>query len=270
MRPTLFPSCAALVLLSGFGVSIMAEPPPKDGDSSSSQGDEHATDAIREAPRFRQAVLYKPKEEELPESLRPFAPLFVREVSHDAAAGASRFSAYFRSDTVSIQGKDYDRVTIAWCKPGPCTCFLPCAVRIIVGSDGFPIVWEALPSDSDSPVLYISESFEKKAADRFGPPLSGRRFSAERAVSETPRVMVADVLPDGPVPMGPYIYLSAPPDHEIATLLCRCSPSRVEEFTATAYYESVVLGDRLQPAPRPVPSLLEFRADLAQLLRWPE
>ena len=75
----------------------------------------------------------------------------------------------------------------------------------------------------------------------FGDPLPGRRFSIERAADEAPDVVVARIIDDGPVPMGPYVYLNAPPSRAVTTVLCRCSPSQVEAFIETRHYDLLPL-----------------------------
>ena len=52
-----------------------------------------------------------------------------------------------------------------------------------------------------------------------------------------PDVVVARIIDDGPVPMGPYVYLNALPSRAVTTALCRCSPSQVEAFIETRYYD---------------------------------
>ena len=50
------------------------------------------------------------------------------------------------------------------------------------------------------------------------------------------------VLDDGPVPMGPIVYLEAG-TRLVGTIICRCMPSQVDEFTETPYYDLLPLDD---------------------------
>ncbi|MFH1109147.1 MAG: hypothetical protein V1790_08145 [Planctomycetota bacterium] len=94
-----------------------------------------------------------------------------------------------------------------------------------------------------------------------------------------PDVVVARLIDDGPAPMGPYVYLNAPPGRAVTTVLCRCSPSQVEAFIETRYYDLVPLetidpssGELMRWAAtlvhgellRPVPG-----KSLGRILRWP-
>jgi hypothetical protein len=139
-------------------------------------------------------------------------------------------------------------------------------VRLTLGEDGFPLIWEAI---DDAPgggaLLYVSKSFERAASDHHGRPLAGRRFAAERSREESPDVIIADVLPDGPVPMGPYVYLTAPPDFAHAVILCRCSSSQVADFAATGIYAA----QEIEHAPPRLRALLERTIPLDRVLRWP-
>ena len=55
-------------------------------------------------------------------------------------------------------------------------------------------------------------------------------------MAAAPDVVVAGIVEDGPIPMGPYVYVDAA-DQRVTTLLCRCSPSQVDRITDTGYYQ---------------------------------
>ncbi len=193
-----------------------------------------------------------------------FAPLIVQEV--DGGVGptdptqfgaivgevggprvdSSRPAVYAGTFTTRINGVDHDQVVYFWRYPSrphepQCVSREGRGVRITLGSDGFPLVWEALSTATDTRELYVSESLERAAADKFGGPLPGRQYAVERPGDEVRNVVIARVLDDGPVPMGPYVYLNAPPERAITTVLCRCMPSQVREFVETGYYDLVPL-----------------------------
>lgn len=143
--------------------------------------------------------------------------------------------------SVSIAGRPYDQVLYAWeCAAYPersirRVSWRICGVRATIGGDGRALVWELL-TDPQQDELYVSSAFEDAAKARYGGPLPGREFSIERSVDSAPRTIVADVLEDGPIPMGPYVYL-ADQGRTVTTLLCRCSPSRMNEVAQVAEYE---------------------------------
>ncbi len=89
-------------------------------------------------------------------------------------------------------------------------------------------------------VFFVSSSLELTAKESFKHVLPGRRFAIERPTDQAPAAIVAGTFEDGPIPMGPYVYLSAP-DRRITTVICRCSPSQVGEFVQSVYYELIPL-----------------------------
>jgi len=130
------------------------------------------------------------------------------------------------------------------------------------GTDGFPIVWDVLDPGSPSDVVFVSESVESLAAERFGPPLPGRRYSIERPVGRG--AIVPLVLSDGPVPMGPYVYLESD-RNEIDSLRCRCMSSKVDNYTETREYAVLPMAELGKLATR----LDVDRGALESRLRWP-
>ena len=115
--------------------------------------------------------------------------------------------------------------------------FLPRGVRIVVDSDGMPVLWEALQHLRGLRMFFVSQSFELAAREQFGAPLPGRRFSVERSLADASNIIVSGILDDGPMPMGPYVYVDASSQRAISTIHCRCSPSQFEEIVETNEYE---------------------------------
>ena len=62
----------------------------------------------------------------------------------------------------------------------------------------------------------------------------------ERSTQGAPRVVVARVIDDGPVAMGPIVYLSAGA-RAVSTLICRCMPAQVKTLRTTAAYDLLPL-----------------------------
>jgi hypothetical protein len=222
-------------------------------------------------------MYFKPREESVVESDFVLAPLIVQEIhtTDDAATKRDRFgvvmvkgrgpkrpvesrvdmvdptppTVYTASSTVRLAGLDHDqRVYVWWYGSGQQHdgtdfgvdhSYEGRGIRITLGPDGFPLVWEALSTKTHTRVVFVSESLERAAERQFHGPLPGRRFSIERAFDEAPDVVVARVIDDGPMPMGPSVYLSAAPDRAVTTVLCRCMPSQVDELAETIEYELV-------------------------------
>ncbi len=157
-----------------------------------------------------------------------------------------------------------------WHRAGKGAPWLPQGVRITVDEDDFPMVWEVLADDTGLRVLYVSEKLERRARQRHGEPLAGRAYVVERSTDETPGVVVARALTDGPVPMGPWVYMESG-SGEVTTLICRCMPSQSDGPLVRTDYRLLEwneLSGRLDPWP-------PERADappgrrLDGWLRWP-
>lgn len=268
--------------------------------------------ALRE---FKQAIFFKPRESSIGGLEEKLAPLLVQEVSAGASTPkAGRRSAdyfglalpalrwnqiraavepshptvYAQQSNIIINNTTHKQIVYIWLYPawpqGELTALTEFfGVRITLGVNGMPLVWEVLSQNRDRRVVFVAESLEQAAKDEFGDPLPGRTFAIERGTDETPDVIVARVISDGPIPFGPYVYLSARPNRDITTVLCRCMPSQVLEFTDTAYFDfrpaSQLIPLALHAAAWPL--LIELHAvpvpfsekrsqqPLDEFLRWP-
>jgi len=123
-------------------------------------------------------------------------------------------------------------------------------IRCILGEEGFPLVWaihseaptvhaHATKSDSVQPTIqpwFISQTLEDSAKYKFGKPQGVDRLAVDRALPAAGNDIVIGAIEDGPIPMGPYVYVAAS-GAGITILLCRCSPQQVQEITETVYYE---------------------------------
>ncbi|MFQ5414808.1 MAG: hypothetical protein ACE5E6_10155 [Phycisphaerae bacterium] len=227
--------------------------------------------------RFDRGVFFKPREP-VPAGIPPeLAPLIVHEVFDDDVSGnaAHRFGAvyvdpagaaavdverptmYVDETSIAIHGQPHDEMLFVWwyavpprgttAQGRPKSC-RPAGrgVRVTMGLDGFPMMWEVLSTgtvgdaERRSRVVFVSRGLEDAARDAFGPPLDGRRFSVEPSAAAHPDVMVAGVLEDGPVPMGPTVYVAAE-THGITAVICRCMPARVDVLVASVVYDLVPL-----------------------------
>lgn len=269
--------------------------------SDSAPADERTAESIRQAAQrdFAYASYLKPPLEGLEGRVREFAPLVVRELLADAEMprippvfsggcdvrvywyphwlerqGASLRQVYAQTDRSVWDGVEREQVTWIWVieerqqatgnRQEPTgNRQQAIGIRITLGLDGFPVVWEVLDSREKLKVLYVSRSAEYAAQQEFGKPAAGRQWVMERPGEETAEVVVVRTLADGPVPMGPYAYVDAA--GRITHVLCRCSPSQVGEFLREGEYDvrpMTELGEEVGAMLGPV--------DLTKVLRWPK
>jgi hypothetical protein len=134
-------------------------------------------------------------------------------------------------------------------------------VRLTLDSRDTPGLWEILSDSSGQQILYVSQTLEHAARAESGPPLPGRKFSIERSLDESPDVVVANVIEDGPMAMGPILYLDD--NHDVLALICRCMPAQFQNLRAQTDYELFPPATK-QQAESPFPS-----ARLEQHLRLP-
>jgi hypothetical protein len=93
---------------------------------------------------------------------------------------------------------------------------------------------------SGKELFFVSQSLEAAARAEFGKPLPGRRYAVEPSLKEGSNKVVARVIDDGPLPMGPIVYLNAETKC-IGTIICRCMPAQAKELLATRTYELLPL-----------------------------
>jgi hypothetical protein len=209
---------------------------------------------------FAEAVFFKPVEGRSSELSFELAPLIIQEVKETPRAvilGRDRFGSlsltngllalagarpavYASLDAAQLNGKPHLRLTYLWCyrlEPGRPGAGLPVqGIRITLDAAGNPAVWEVLAEDSGAELIFVSQNLEAAAVAQFGKPLPGRRYALERSVTQAPRVIVARVLEDAPVAMGPIVYLRAG-TRSVSTVICRCMAAQVKGLAATSAYE---------------------------------
>jgi len=174
----------------------------------------------------------------------PLAPLIVVNMSW---ARAVTLDSVQRSVHMSrVAGQPYEVLDHVWFLSGRRDFGSALVVEgyrlsLLLGADGFPIVARVArfgPDMQDRPSYFVSRSLEDAAIERFGPPLPGRAFSVEAPLTRASGSFVAGLFADGPVPMGPYVYLD-PNGVGVVTVLCRCAASQVDDFAMTAHYDLV-------------------------------
>jgi hypothetical protein len=200
--------------------------------SLSDAADRALTDARPERV-FENGILYKPEPAgEHPPSVR-LAPLLLQEVSTtDGTSNDGAFTVYATEAEVLLGPSRHLQLTYVWSlRSGPSAVQ---GFRMTLNSSGAPVIWECLPEPNGVQVIFVARSIEDAAHRHYGAPLPGRRYAVEPALDSLPKVVVAGVVDDGPMPMGPIVYLDA--SGKISTVLCRCSPAQARNVSATARY----------------------------------
>ncbi len=188
----------------------------------------------RTATRFGAAAQLMPgnvQEDHLPSSLAPLILVKDNVIGQWGAVGAGGALevvgapvVYYGLTRALISGKHHDQYHYHWWHRAHADAdWRSQGVRITVDGRGLPMVWEVLADATGQRVLYVSEKLEQAARRRHGEPERGHAL--ERGVDELSDVVVARVLADGPVPMGPWIYLESGAG-DVISLICRCMPSQ--------------------------------------------
>jgi hypothetical protein len=214
----------------------------------------------RATNEFAEACFFKPAEAKTNDLAFTLAPLILQEVNGAPeplfrpdrfgtlslsngllALDRSRPAIYWQADTVRLKGKEHVRFAYVWCYAlgasgqGESALALQ-GIRITLNSAGQPVIWEVLADSSGAELIFVSQSLEAAALAEFGKALPTRRYAIERSVEEAPNVVVARVIDDGPVAMGPFVYLSAD-TRTVSTLICRCMPAQAKKLLATSAYD---------------------------------
>lgn len=153
----------------------------------------------------------------------------------------SRPVVYVHPDAVELRGKPHARLTYLWFYPGQGRSegqgqISAQGVRITLSDSGEPAIWEVLSDRSQLDLVFVSEKLEAAAVVAFGAPLEGRRYAAEASAAQAPRTVVARVIDDGPVAMGPIVYLKKETG-DVMTLICRCMASQARKLAGMGTYE---------------------------------
>jgi hypothetical protein len=264
----------------------------------------------RATNQFAEAIFYKPIHGTNSDLAFDLAPLLIEEAAatthrspgptNDAGRGQfgalgisnslpivdrSRPAIYWTIDSAQLNGRAHTRISYAWCysvdAPAKTNASLPVqGIRLTLDDHGPPAIWEMLADSSGAELIFVAQSLEHAAAAEFGNPLAGRRYSVERSLESAPNVVVPRVIDDGPMAMGPIVYLSAA-THDVGTIICRCMPAQVKKLLDTRTYdlassesaepELLLHKTRLQRLSRPAfwPGEAQSRNGLEQCLRLP-
>lgn len=255
-------ACSLLCCASAACSGNHANPPGRIIDSTV---DVAAVAYRRVNERFANGLFFKPASPLPTGRAGTLAPILVQELEAGAlapparlrpatwtvdAAGrpvldASRSTIYFDSSTAVLDGVPFDQVSYLWwyapaddarnpVGASPATAWR--GVRLTLDDQGFMLIGELLHPQAGVAEIYIARSVEEAAMRAFDGPLPGRRHAIEADPAAVPDVVVARVIEDGPVPMGPMIYQSRP-DRTITTLLCRCMPAQIDNLVDGIEYE---------------------------------
>ncbi len=217
----------------------------------------------RATNHFAEAFLLKPAEGQPEDIVMKLAPLLILETNNQTRLGSvstpigggvgtlvfsnsaiqleiTKPAVYYHVDSTEICREKHLRFTYIWfCfrgrAQGPSGGIRAQGFRLTLDSGGQPAIWEVLSDASGLELLFASEGLERAAAADFGMPLPGRRFALERSTAEARSAVVARVLDDGPVPMGPMVYLQGG-GARIASVACRCMPVQAKRLAGTANY----------------------------------
>lgn len=238
---------------------------------------------------FERAILYQPDEAHADPLTAVLAPLVVWERGA-TSTGSARLSGpgvvfrtpdgawrvddtqpavYVDIGSSFVAGGVRSQTALVWCQEvarSESLVEVVCrGLRVTSDAAGYPLAWEVLDPKWRGHVIYVAETVESKARSQYGSALPGRRYSVERSLADERDTVVPRVLSDGPIPMGPYVYLEGTRG-EVSGVLCRCMDSQVNQFTETRRYHVLPLAE-LGSIGR---SLVDDTASLPARLRWPD
>jgi hypothetical protein len=222
----------------------------------------------RAEAHFARAFYLKPAEtNSATAQARQLAPLLIVEAPGtnalpDLPATANRPQIFFQAGRTTLNEKQHEQMTYWWAYPKVSSRSrgaLPAqGVRITLNFAGRPVIWEVLADTSGAKVIFVAQSLEVQAMREFAAPMEGRRFAVERSLTDAPNVVVACVIEDGAVTMGPIVYLCAK-TRDVSTVICRCMPSQAKALAGQMDY---ALGG-------PQSARVRATAELERALRWP-
>jgi hypothetical protein len=224
---------------------------------------------------FDQSVLLKPAETNTP--LFKLAPLIVKEVKERDSLELLPAKVHAWTNAATLKGKSALQFCYAWnLGPGNDSLRLPQGVKVTLDQSGQPMVWEVLRDASGARVVYVSQTLEAQAMTAFPAPEVGRQFWIERSVVDAPDIVVARVLDDPQVVMGPITYTD-PQASEVVTVICRCMDAQARELVDQGEYQLIELDQNsMQQLPRTERRMLESwlntsqSEDMGEILRLPE
>jgi len=212
--------------------------------------------------RFPATLFFKPAPGVAPGLVQDLAPLLFLEYatneisarSHPDLFGKQHLTSqglrteltqpvvYYETDSLTLNGKSFPRLSYRWNYSLPEKKNLRLrrlsaqGVRLTMDSTGAPVIWEILDDTSGLSLVFVAESLERRAREKFKRPLPGRKYVIENAVTNRLGPVVARVIQDGPVPMGPSVYLVYG-TRDALTVICRCMPPQAVRLEDTLTYQ---------------------------------
>jgi hypothetical protein len=186
---------------------------------------------------FGHVSFFKPGIHETTSGAIKLAPLILEQMSEskrDATQLEADRIVWSYPSRAEIQGRDHEQRVYFWEQQRAASAVSYQGIRITLNPAGDPSIWEVLNDSKGAEIIWVSQSLEIAAAKEFGPALAGRLCSVERALSETPRVVVPHLVDDGPMPMGPILYIAEGGD--IHVVACRCSAAPAQTLEAQGVY----------------------------------
>ncbi len=205
----------------------------------------------RQTTRIPSANLFKPHDDANNHEWFDLAPLIVHDteiadtrnqlvkielapdgtIAHDINTP----TVYVHESTTELNRQTFRQITCVWFYTTNAPTHLTArAIRTTLDPDGFPVFWEFLNPDDTAHLIFVAQSIESAAQTANLPILKNRRHRVEPSITRHPNTIVPRILADGPIPMGPWVYLDR--NHQPITLLCRCMPSQLDRVIADAYY----------------------------------
>ncbi|HLP78466.1 MAG TPA: hypothetical protein VK327_16295 [Candidatus Paceibacterota bacterium] len=192
----------------------------------------------RAGEELKEVDLLKPRFADEGSPALRLAPLILTK--HSDSAGSTPESqearvVWYLSTSQVIRGVEHQQWTYFWQRPRTAERDRSWqGVRITLNSAGDPAIWEVLNDSSGAELIWVVQSLEIAAAKEFGQALPGRVCSVEPAIADAGRVIVPDVVDDGPTPMGPILYTE--PNGDVRAVACRCSATQAESLRKQGFY----------------------------------
>ncbi len=121
-------------------------------------------------------------------------------------------------------------------------------LRITLGSDGRPAVFEVLQSCGCGHLVYVADDVERRAREQFGGPLPDKTLAVERNVAGKRDLYVSGTVPVPDAHVRPVVFIQAG-FHEVSGLRCMSASAPTDAETVEEHAYSLVPYSRLEQLP---------------------